>query len=876
MHIRTLLYACSPLLLALALSSCGGGNPTPPVEKPTLGQPVLENADSEGEDLVVNIPVTGSQTLTLSTTLDGAAATSVRSSASFSAQAFSGQSFAGQAKNYVGHVTLIKQRTTPGDDWSTSPSDIGDLDLVAAGFGAGPRVLHVGFEDYWGGDEVNPDAPNRDFTLKVSSPGLNPVFIPIKPKKYKWDASIKKTVTINPVSGGSGEFALNIAHLGPSSAPILPGQLKVLDPVMAPLTLNAAGSIAANAPFWTCLSAGNILGCKNTNIITTSTVIPPIRVLVNAPVVSQTTGYANCGYIRSYDRDLTNNRFCLEGKIVPTEGKLDFAIRKELVKPLILGAQGAYTLTVLNVGTVAAPAPAVVVNDLMPAGITLNPSPPTIPNWDCSASTPTNLSCKYIGPSPAQIVPSASSTLTFAVDVAKDLQGEVKNCARVVVEGDVNPQDNNACITNPTGTPTDPMKFDVTIRKTTEKPLDSSGAGLFLLTPINLGTGTIPATSPVTVLDPMPSGLSLVLPAAVTSNAPDWDCSLSTSSLLSCKYIGTYPVPVGALTSVKVPVQRISGVQLATENCARVEAADDSNLTNNGSCVPINVPADFHVKLEKKLETEPGIAPTGVSTPGLFILTPSNAGPGSIPSGTTITVSDPMPTGLALVVPAAAGNVVALNSANWDCTLSTSSALSCKYIGSFPIPVGAFANIKVPVNRVPGVALAGENCATIVASGDSLPTSEPKACAPTQNTTVKPDVGVVKTQEGSISPSAAAPGQGLFLLTVSNPGSTLTSGPVTVTDTLPVGLALNVGLANSMNVPTWNCSASTSSVLSCTLASTAYPFISGATSTIKVPVVTNSQAHAQQNCASIALSGDLNASNDKSCVDVIYKVSPVK
>jgi len=868
MHIRTMLYACSPLLLALALSSCGGGNPTPPpAEKPTLGQPALENPDAEGEDLVVNIPVTGSQTLTLSTTLGGAAA-SVRSRGLFSAQSFSGQ-----AKNYVGHVTLIKQRTTPGDDWSSSPSDSGDMDFTTAGPGGGPRVLHLGFEDYWGGDEVDPLATNRDFTLRVSSPGLTPVFIPIKPKRFRWDASIKKTVTTAPTAGGSGEFALNIAHLGPSSSPILPGQLKVLDPVMAPLTLNGPGSVFANSTstFWTCLTVGNTLGCVNINTITTSTIIPPIRVLVNAPL-NGATGYVNCGYIRSYDRDLTNNRSCLEGKIPPNEGKLDFAIRKELVKPLIPGAQGAYTLTVVNVGTVAAPAPAIVVNDPMPAGLTLNPSPPTIPNWDCSASTPSNLSCKYIGPSPAQIVPSASSTLTFTVDVAKDLQGEVKNCARVRVEGDVNPQYDEGCTVNPTGTPTDPVKFDVVVKKTTETPLNSSGQGMFLLTPSNAGPGSVPASAAVTVVDPMPIGLSLNVALANFNNLANWNCSASTSSILNCTYTGSYPIAVGPFAAVQVPVQLSPAVALGKENCARILATGESNPQNNTSCTPIvnETPKPFHVKLEKKLETETGISATGAPSAGLFILTPSNAGPGSIPSGTLITVSDPMPSGLALIVPTASGNVVTLNPL-WDCSLSTSSALSCKYIGSFPIPVGAFANIKVPVNRVPGVPLAGENCATIAASGDSSPTSEPKACAPTQNTTPKPDVSVVKKQEGSISPSAAAPGQGMFLLTVSNPGSTLTGGPVTVTDTLPAGLALNVALANSSNLPTWNCSASTSSVLSCTLAATAYPVASGATSTIKVPVVTNSQTQALQNCASISLAGDLNPNNDRSCVDVIYK-----
>ena len=860
MYIRTLLYACSPLLLALALSSCSGGT-TPPIEKPTLGQPTLENPDAEGEELVVNIPVTGSLTLTLSTTLDGAA-TSVRSSGVFLAQ----------AKNYVGHVTLIKQRTTAGDDWTASPSESGDMDF-SVGSGAGPHVLHLGFEDYWGGDEVNPDASSRDFTLTVRSPGLNPVFIPVKPKKYKWDASIKKTVTTAPVAGGSGEFALNIVHNGPSSATILPGQLKVMDPVLAPLTLNAAGSIAANAPFWTCLNVGNILGCKNSFSITTSTVIPPIKVLVNAPAGSEQKAWTNCGYIRSYDKILTNNKSCVEGNIKPGDGKLDFAIKKELVKPLILGSTGAYTLTVLNVGGIAAPAPTVQVVDTMPAGLTLNPSPPVIPNWDCSASSPTILSCKYIGPSPMQIVPSASSLLTFTVDVAKDLQGEVKNCARVRVDGDVNPQNDESCIVNPT-TPFETPKFDVTLKKTTEVPLNSSGQGLFLLQPTNAGPGVIPASTPITVVDPIPAGLTLNVALANSSNLPNWNCSASTSSSLNCTYAGSYPIPVGAFAAIQVPVQLNPAVGLAAENCARILAPGESNPQNNFSCTPIvssETPKPYHVKLEKKLESETGIAPTGAPTAGLFILIPSNAGPGSIPTGTTITVSDLMPTGLSLIVPSAAGNVVALNLPNWDCSLSTSSALSCTYIGGFSIPVGAFANIKVPVNRVPGVVLAGENCASIAASGDSSPNSEPEACAPTQNTTVKPDVGVVKTQEGNISPSAAAPGQGMFLLTVSNPGSTLTGGPVTVTDTLPAGLALNVALANSSNLPTWNCGASTSSVLSCTLASTAYPFISGATSTIKVPVVTNSQTLAQQNCASISLPGDLNSNNDRSCVGVIYK-----
>ena len=854
MYIRTLLYACSPLLLALALSSCSGGT-TPPIEKPTLGQPTLENPDAEGEELVVNIPVTGSLTLTLSTTLDGAAA-SVRSSGVFLAQ----------AKNYVGHVTLIKQRTTAGDDWTASPSESGDMDF-STGSGGGPHVLHLGFEDYWGGDEVNPDASSRDFTLTVRSPGLNPVFIPVKPKKYKWDASIKKTVTTAPVAGGSGEFALNIVHNGPSSATILPGQLKVMDPVLAPLTLNAAGSIAANAPFWTCLNVGNILVCKNSFSITTSTVIPPIKVLVNAPAGSEQKAWTNCGYIRSYDKVLTNNKSCVEGNIKPGEGKLDFAIKKELVKPLILGSTGAYTLTVLNVGGVAAPAPTVQVVDTMPAGLTLNPSPPTIPNWDCSASTPTTLSCKYIGPTPAQIVPSASSTLTFTVDVAKDLQGEVKNCARVRVDGDVNPQNDESCIVNPT-TPFETPKFDVTIKKTTEVPLNSSGQGLFLLQPTNAGPGVIPASTPITVVDPIPAGLTLNVALANSSNLPNWNCSASTSSSLNCTYVGSYPIPVGAFAAIQVPVQLNPAVGLAAENCARILAPGESNPQNNFSCTPIVPPSgtsSYHVTLAKTYQKSPA---TGQE---FFVLQPTNAGPGSIPTGTNIVVNDPMPSGIALIVPAAIPNVVTQNAPNWNCAASTASNLSCTYTGAFPVAPGTFSSVLVPFTRVLGVPQATQNCATIQASGDALPNDVKEACAdiPPLQQPIKVDLVMRKTQENPLVPGT----QGQFTLSVINIADPLpaSSGPITVTDSLPAGLTLNVALANSSNLPDWNCSASTPAQLSCTANPSAFVWASSTIKTLNVPVQVSKEFVAKENCAFVSIANDISPNNNNGCTLIQYQ-----
>jgi hypothetical protein len=67
----------------------------------------------------------------------------------------------------------------------------------------------------------------------------------------------------------------------------------------------------------------------------------------------------------------------------------------------------------------------------------------------------------------------------------------------------------------------------------------------------NVGTG--PTSDPVTLNDPMPAGLTLVLPVP---NPPGWDCSASTPALLSCEY-GVPPVlnPGGSAPLLVVTVQ---------------------------------------------------------------------------------------------------------------------------------------------------------------------------------------------------------------------------------------------------------------------------------------------------------------------------------
>ncbi len=860
---RTLLYACSPLLLALALSSCGGGGAVtpPPAEKPSIGQATLENPAAEGEELVLNIPVTGNPTITISSSL-------AVGSSSLHSNALSTR------KNYVGHVTLIKQRTLDGGDWVVTDSDGGSSFSPAPG--SNPKSLRLGFGDFWGDDEVNPDSSSRDFVLTATIPGLTPVIIPVKPRKYKWDVSIVKKVISVPVAGGPGTFQLNLTHNGPSSATIGVGQLVVSDPINPPLTLNLASSIAANLPNWDCttFSTPTMLTCRNLVAIPFPGPITPITVNVLAPAGSEGKVYTNCGFIRSYDQNLQNNRSCLEGTIgkPTTDGKLDFAIKKELVKPLIPGGQGAYTLTVANVGTIAAPAPDVWVYDPMPAGLTLNPAPPVIAGWDCTSSTPTFLKCKYVGPVPAQITPGNTSSLTFSVDVAKDIQGEVKNCAKVDVDGggvtapsplkDVNPQNNEACITNPVSNPI-PPKYHVVIKKEVEKPFDATGQGLFLLTPANTGPNPIPPSPLITVTDPMPAGMALVLPNAVTLNSPNWNCAASTISMLNCTYSGSYPIAVGAFSNLLVPVQLVLGVVFNPKNCAFIRAEGDAEPNNVvDACANMPLPSNPKPDLSiKKTTLEPMIR----GGEGKFKLEVSNVGT-PLSSGPVV-VTDSIPAGLTLKLP----DAVTANTPDWNCGASTVSQLICTANPSaFTWATGATKPIIVPV-LVARDSKAEQNCAAVDLQGD-VNTQDNRSCTTVAYGTPKLNMSMKKSQEGSIVKG----GSGMFNLVVTNTLDPVTAGPIKVTDFLlavtggPSGMTLNVAAAISANSPTWDCSASSVNQLSCNYVGS-FPIATGASFTLKVPVDTTKNVTSTQNCATVTLANDSIPNDDTGCTTISYQ-----
>jgi|GEM_PF-4380748 len=109
-----------------------------------------------------------------------------------------------------------------------------------------------------------------------------------------------------------------------------------------------------------------------------------------------------------------------------TAGKPDLTIDKREEGPLQAGQQGAYLLTVTNIGSGTAPGP-ITVTDYMGPGLTFIFASGA--GWTCVPSGSTVV-CTHPGPLP---VASSLPQLVITVDVAKDAQ-KVENCASVSLE----------------------------------------------------------------------------------------------------------------------------------------------------------------------------------------------------------------------------------------------------------------------------------------------------------------------------------------------------------------------------------------------------------------------------------------------------------
>ncbi len=175
-------------------------------------------------------------------------------------------------------------------------------------------------------------------------------------------------------------------------------------------------------------------------------------------------------------------------------------------------------------------------------------------------------------------------------------------------------QYDNVCILRK-DKPSEPS--DLAIRKQLlgSSALTAGGTGTYQLNVLNLG-GAI-AAGPVTVTDPMPTGLTLLTASISATPASDWNCAASTTAQLSCSYTGAFPIAAGYASNLKFDVSVSKELVGSVKNCAQIALSTDTVLGNNASCVknPVKNPvisdpfelalSDAMTQLEDYTETAP-------------------------------------------------------------------------------------------------------------------------------------------------------------------------------------------------------------------------------------------------------------------------------
>ncbi len=220
-------------------------------------------------------------------------------------------------------------------------------------------------------------------------------------------------------------------------------------------------------------------------------------------------------------------------------------------------------------------------------------------------------------------------------------------------------------------------------------------------------------------------------------------------------------------------------------------------------------------------------------TGAIYSITVSNIG--ATQTEGTVTVADALPEGL---------TATAVSGVGWGCTLGTLTCTRNDSLGGFASYLPITVTVSVANNTPPSIT----NTAT-VSGGGELNNANDTDSDPTKVVQTV-DLTITKTHVGNFVTGQTGAN---YTISVGNIGVGLTAGTVTVTDTLPVGLA-----ATSMTGAGWRCTVGARTcVRNDPLVSLAsYPAI-----TVTANVASNAPASVT-NTATVSGGGDVNTAND--------------
>jgi uncharacterized repeat protein (TIGR01451 family) len=301
---------------------------------------------------------------------------------------------------------------------------------------------------------------------------------------------------------------------------------------------------------------------------------------------------------------------------------------------------------------------------------------------------------------------------------------------------------------------------------------------VYTLTVSNAATA-VATSGTVTVTDTLPSGLILT-----TMSGTGWTCTASTCMRSDVLAAGSsYPsIAVSVAVAANAASPLINQASVSGGGAASVATATDSTTI---IALPVLSITSTHTGSFVQGQT------------GSYTLTVSNSAAAGATSG-TVSVTETLPSGLTLTT---------MSGTAWACTANTCTRSDVLAPGS------SYPSIAVSVAVTANAASPLNNQATVSGGGAA------SAATATDSTTIiaSPVLSITSTHTGSFVQGQT----GSYTVTVSNSAAAgPTSGTVTVTEALPVGLTLN-----TMSGTGWTCSANSCTRGDVLAAGSSYPLI---------------------------------------------------
>ena len=379
------------------------------------------------------------------------------------------------------------------------------------------------------------------------------------------DLSVVKKHTAAAHIGDDLAFTLTVSNAGPSEA----RDVVLTDSLPTGLTFESA-----DGPGWTCGEVGAVVTC------TLAAPLAPNASAADVTVVATVTAEAypsvtNTATVEgsTLDPDPSNNTSDDVVTVPPLSG-LD--IVKSHRGNLQVGSTATYTLAVTNHGPTADPGP-ITVTDPLPVGLDLVSA--TGPGWTCTSASRV-VTCTLAGP----LAALATSSISLVVDVLPAAYPGVTNIASVSTPTEQVP--------GPQKDSSDPAVVlplvDLGVVKTLASYDTHSSTATWRITVTNHGPNV--STAPITVTDPLPSGLGFE-----SAGGTGWRCALSGRTV-TCTRSGDLAVGASSAFTLTTMVTAARGSTVV--NTATV-VVTDRVPANNTSHASLMVPSDG------------GLSPTG-------------------------------------------------------------------------------------------------------------------------------------------------------------------------------------------------------------------------------------------------------------------------